>query len=242
MMKTSDRGIAAIVQHEGIVPAPYLDSVGVWTYGIGHTASAGAPDPTKLTRGMPVDMDTALRAVFDVFRADLPKYEARVNKHIKVPLSQHEFDALVSFDFNTGGIYYYNKKTRKWANADLVTKLNAGDRVGAAAAFMNWTKPASIADRRKEEMQLFRTGVYPTRRAAVWPVNDKGRITWKPERTLSAAQILAYLRPDEQPKPQPKPDPVPSTPAPAPQPASSPWSLAALLAAFLAIFTFKRNN
>lgn len=35
-MKTSDRGIFALAKHEGIVPAPYLDSVGVWTYGYAY--------------------------------------------------------------------------------------------------------------------------------------------------------------------------------------------------------------
>lgn len=33
-MRTSDRGIAALVAHEGIVPGPYLDSAHVWSYGI----------------------------------------------------------------------------------------------------------------------------------------------------------------------------------------------------------------
>ena len=41
-MKTSDAGIFALALHEGIVPGPYRDSVGVWTYGIGHTLGAGA--------------------------------------------------------------------------------------------------------------------------------------------------------------------------------------------------------
>ena len=40
-MRTSDLGIIALLGHEGIVPGPYYDSVGVLTYGVGHTASAG---------------------------------------------------------------------------------------------------------------------------------------------------------------------------------------------------------
>ena len=35
------------------MPGPYLDVKGVWTFGIGHTAAAGAPDPATLPRGMP---------------------------------------------------------------------------------------------------------------------------------------------------------------------------------------------
>lgn len=96
-MKTSDKGMIALMQHEGIVPAPYADSVGVWTYGIGHTAAAGAPDPKTLPMGMPDDLDAALREVMAVFKRDIATYEAAVNKAVKVPLEQHEFDALVSF-------------------------------------------------------------------------------------------------------------------------------------------------
>jgi hypothetical protein len=92
MMRTSDAGIFALALHEGIVPAPYLDSVNVWTYGIGHTAAAGAPDPAQMPRGNPADLERALARVFEVFRADLPKYEAEVRAAVKVPLRQHEFE------------------------------------------------------------------------------------------------------------------------------------------------------
>ena len=48
-MKTSDAGLFALALHEGIVPAPYKDSVGVLTYGIGHTLGAGSVSYTHLT-------------------------------------------------------------------------------------------------------------------------------------------------------------------------------------------------
>ena len=47
-MKMTDRGLLALARHEGIVPAPYLDVARVWTFGVGHTAAAGAPDPDRL--------------------------------------------------------------------------------------------------------------------------------------------------------------------------------------------------
>lgn len=56
-MHTTDRGLLALVRHEGIVPGPYLDVKQVWTFGIGHTASAGSPDPARMPRGMPVDLE-----------------------------------------------------------------------------------------------------------------------------------------------------------------------------------------
>ena len=59
-MQTTDRGLLALVRHEGIVPAPYLDVKRVWTFGVGHTAAAGAPDPARMPRGMPADLDAGL--------------------------------------------------------------------------------------------------------------------------------------------------------------------------------------
>jgi lysozyme len=183
-MKTSDAGIFALALHEGIVPAPYKDSVGVWTYGIGHTAAAGAPDPAKMPRGMPNDMDAALADVFAVFRADLPKYEAGVNRAVKVPITQAQFDALVSFHYNTGAI----------GRASLVKRLNAGDKAGAAAGFMAWKKPAEIIPRRKEEQKLFATGTYPGGQVTVWRVDGSGRVIWKPVKRLTMPQVLDLLR------------------------------------------------
>ena len=182
-MKTSDAGLFALALHEGIVPAPYKDSVGVWTYGIGHTLGAGYPDPAKMQRGMPTNLDAALRDVFDLFRRDVAKYEAGVNRAVKVPVTQAQFDALVSFHYNTGAI----------GRASFVKRLNAGDEVGAAAGMMAWSKPASIIDRRKAEQKLFAKGIYPTGTVPVWKVDGNGRVIWKPARRLTKDQVLALL-------------------------------------------------
>ena len=175
-MKTSPRGIAAIAQHEGIVPAPYLDSVRVWTFGIGHTAAAGGPDPSDMPRGMPGDIDMAIEKAIRVFKTDLATYEARVKKHVTAPLKQHQFDALVSFDFNTGGVWYRSKKTGRMTHAKIVQHLNAGDFEAAGKAFMGWLKPPEIRMRRESEQRLFVTGKYSTKPITVWNVNDQGRI------------------------------------------------------------------
>ena len=101
-MQMTDRGLLALVRHEGIVPGPYRDVKQVWTFGIGHTVAAGPPDPTIMPRGLPADLDAGIREAFRVFRADLARYEAAVLRAVKVPLKPHEFDALVSFHYNTG--------------------------------------------------------------------------------------------------------------------------------------------
>lgn len=182
-MKTSDKGIAALMQHEGIVPGPYFDSKGIQTYGVGHTADAGAPDPADLPAGMPEDLDTELRRVFDVFSTDLPKYEADVDRAIKVPVTQHEFDAAVSFHYNTGAI----------GTATWVKTLNGGDRAKAAEQIMNWTKPEEIIPRREAEQRLFRDGIYPSEPIVVWQVNTSRHVIWSPARTLTQDEALKLM-------------------------------------------------
>lgn len=184
-MRMSDKGIFALALHEGIVPGPYRDSEGIWTYGVGHTAAAGAPNPAAMPRGAPSDLDAALRDVFALFRRDLAKYEAEVLAAVRVPVSQPQFDALVSFHYNTGGI----------ARARITQRLNAGDINGASEAFGGWMKPKAVIARRKAEQALFRHGHYPGGDVPVWGVDDAGRVIWRPVRRLSFAEVLDMMRP-----------------------------------------------
>ena len=193
-MQTTDRGLLALILHEGVVPGAYLDVKDVWTFGIGHTAAAGPPDPARMPRGMPADLDAGIREAFRVFRTDLAAFEAEVLRAVKVPLQPHEFDALVSFHYNTGGI----------AKAALTRHLNAGNRTSAAAAFMGWLKPAAIRSRREAERDLFARGIYPTGTFPVWAVDRNGRVDFsRPVRRLSEAEALALLRPSGSPMPPP---------------------------------------
>jgi lysozyme len=185
-MIMTDRGLLALARHEGIVPAPYLDVTRVWTFGVGHTAAAGAPDPGRLPRGMPADLDAGIRESLRLFRADLARYEAEVVRAVTVPLVPHEFDALVSFHYNTGAI----------TRAALTRYLNAGDRAGAGAAFMNWLRPASLRSRREAERDLFLHGRYPEGPIPVWAADAEGRVDLsRPVRRLGATEALALLQP-----------------------------------------------
>lgn len=189
-MQMTDRGLLALVRHEGIVPGPYRDVKQVWTFGIGHTAVAGTPDPATMPRGLPADLNAGIREAFRVFRSDLARYEAAVLRAVKVPLEAHEFDALVSFHYNTGGI----------AKAALTRHLNAGDRSAAAAAFMGWLKPVAIRSRREAERDLFADGRYPTGTIPVWSVDRNGRVDFsRPIRRLTEDEALALLRPASAP-------------------------------------------
>jgi len=185
-MKTSKKGLVKIISHEGIVVGPYLDSVGVWTYGVGHTVNAGGIDPAKLPK---VDTrnwaDGLVRAelikALSLYEQDLKKYEDRVNKAIKVPLKQHQFDALVSFDFNTGGIF----------KANLTKEINSGNFSGRG--FMGWVRPKEIIGRRTAEQMLFITGDYEDKKTKV-PVYDTTS-TGKPEfrESMTSSELTTLM-------------------------------------------------
>lgn len=179
-MQTSPQGIAELISHEAIVPYRYRDSVRVDTFGVGHTASAGAPDP----RQMPFAKEYPLSKVVNVFRSDLRKFERRVNNAVKVKVSQHEYDALVSFDFNTGGV----------DRAALTRSLNAGQKAAAAEQFMNWSKPPEIIPRRRAEQRLFREGAYASGgRANVYPADGAGRVLWSRGRRIDLQQAVPQI-------------------------------------------------
>lgn len=200
MNKVSDKGLVALAIKEGLVPAPYLDSVGVWTYGIGLAETSGLePNPVKMKRGMPDNIDEAINEALRIFPRVLKKYEDDVNRAVKVPVAQHEFDALVSFHYNTGGI----------SRAALTRHLNAGKREAAAKGFMGWTKPPEIRKRREAEMRLFRDGVYPDGEIPVYNVTASNR-PGKVIKSLTGAEALAIIKAGDAKPQQTTPTPRPS--------------------------------
>jgi len=223
-MKTSNQGLYAIALHEGIVPAPYLDVAGYWTFGIGHAETSGlAPNPKHMARGMPADMDAAIKQAFDLFRAKIGTYEAAVNRAITVPLAQHEFDALVSFQFNTGAI----------AKASGTKALNAGDKADAVRRFKLYNKAGGVVNRglvrrRDEEADTFLRAKYPSGPIPIYAVSSSGSLGGI-VRSMREAEAMRLLAPQRAPQPQAAPT--------APTPATNTTSpLAALFRALLAMF------
>lgn len=155
-MRTSRNGMAFILAEEAIVLSAYLDNAKVWTIGAGHTAAAGPPAPKA---GMTITLSEALA----LFARDLARFEAGVLKAVKAPLKQHEFDALVSFHYNTGAI----------STGTVDDKLNRGDRAGAMTTLTAYNKAGGsvlkgLVDRRARERALFERGEYGSRAVAVY--------------------------------------------------------------------------
>lgn len=153
----------ALLAEEGIVLRAYQCSAGVWTIGAGHTAQAGPPVPKK---GMTISLEEAML----LFRRDLEPYERQVLRAVKVPLKQHEFDALVLFHFNTGAIH----------SGSVDDKLNRGDVEGAMATFRQYVKAGGktstgLKNRRAREEAMFRRGEYFERAILLEDMNGRRR-------------------------------------------------------------------
>lgn len=150
--RMSEKGLAMLMREEGFVPYAYNDPAGHATFGVGHLIHLGrvtAADQRKWgTRGNPKSRDF----VMDVLRNDIKKYESAVNAAVKVGMSQKMFDACVSLCFNIG--------TGGFAGSTVVKRLNAGDRAGAANAFLLWDQPSMLRPRRQRERALFLGGDY----------------------------------------------------------------------------------
>ena len=140
-MKTSSTGRAFIRDAEGEKLTTYRCSAGVPTIGVGHTG----PD-VKMGMTITKAQSEALLV------ADLARFEKAVTASVKVPLTQNQFDALVSLAFNIGA--------GAFAKSTLVRVLNGGhyDQVGAQLA--HWNKVdgrpnKGLTVRRAREAALF---------------------------------------------------------------------------------------
>jgi lysozyme len=133
--RVSPAGIALIKQFEGCArrrpdgryeayPDPGTGGE-PWTIGWGATGSDGQGG--RIGRGT-----VWTGAQCDVrLEADLIRFAAEVTRAIgPAPTTQAQFDALVSFHYNTGAI----------ARATLTRKHRAGDRAGAAREFARWVR------------------------------------------------------------------------------------------------------
>lgn len=135
---------------EGLELKAYPDVVGVWTIGYGHTKT--------VKPRMVITEKEAER----LLREDLDWAEKAVANAVKVPITQPQFDAMVSLCFNIGA--------GAFSKSTLVRKLNAGDYEGAAQQFRVWVKGTDpntkqkvtikgLVNRRADEEALFRKGM-----------------------------------------------------------------------------------
>lgn len=148
-MKLSDKGLAFLEAHEGVVLKAYRCPAGIWTIGAGLTSASGV---VKVRPGMILSNAEASRLLREALSKN---YQPRVARAMPAA-EQHEFDAGTCFDFNTGAIHRatWVKRWREKADDALIK-----------AGLMAWVKGGGrvlpgLKRRREEEAVMLLEGRY----------------------------------------------------------------------------------
>lgn len=151
-----EKGLELICRKESFRAKPYLCPSGVPTQGFGTTRN---PDTGKLItlQDKAIDKSTALRWL----KMDCDQvYSPIVDKLCRDDLTQNEFDALVSFTYNTGGYYLNHRGQRVPYQLYNLVNLRADEQTlrvywKKTAITGNGKKLLGLEIRRAEEVDLF---------------------------------------------------------------------------------------
>lgn len=140
----NDRGIELVKHFEAFYPKAYQDEVGIWTIGWGHTGLKHNDGTVYRGRTITEEQGEAL------LKYDMNVFERRVDRLVSVPLTDDQYSALVSFDFNTGGL----------EGSTLRKLLNQGDYDSVPSQLLRWDKAGGkrlkgLTRRRISEGRLF---------------------------------------------------------------------------------------
>lgn len=117
---------------------------GQWLIGYGHAGG--------VTPGLTITKAQAERYLDQ----DLGRCERAIERAVTVAVTANEFSAMAALCYNIGATSF--------VGSSVVERLNAGDRAGAADAFLMWTKitvsgekreATALRARRAEERKLF---------------------------------------------------------------------------------------
>jgi lysozyme len=136
----SKRAYDLIKEHEGLRLEAYQVPGDKVTIGFGHTK--GVKLGNKITK----------EQAEILLKLDVQHVVDRIRPMIEVPVSQEQFDSLVSLAFNIG--------TTAFSKSTLLKKLNEGDTPGAYQEFAKWSKAGKerskgLLKRRGQEADLF---------------------------------------------------------------------------------------
>lgn len=148
-LTTSAAGLALIKKYEGLGLSAYLCPAGKPTIGYGHLIKKSEK---YFLRPITEAQAEAL------LLADCKIAEIFINGVVRVPLTQGQFDALVSFCFNLG--------VGALDKSSLLSYLNAGNYGAASMQFQAWVKVRNpktnqleisrgLINRRMDEYKLF---------------------------------------------------------------------------------------
>jgi len=172
-MVTSQDGIDLIKDFEKFRPNAYPDA-GAWAIGYGHTAGVKQGDTCTIEEAE------------DFLRLDLEETERYVQGVVEVPLTQHQFDAIVSLTFNMG---IGNLK-----KSDVLRMLNRKNYDGACRQFARHNRSEGevmngLIRRRAAEMALWNLPDYvPSDKSPVHPPLPDREVGARPDKPSDATQ------------------------------------------------------
>lgn len=140
-MKISTQGLDLIKQFEGLRLQAYMPTpIDIPTIGYGHTKTAK------------IGMKITEKGADMLLKQDLAWAETAVNKHVKVALTQPQYDALCSFVYNLGATNF--------RRSTLLKRLNEGNYTEASKELLRWDKQGKkvlrgLTRRREAERSLF---------------------------------------------------------------------------------------
>lgn len=136
-------------------PDVHSDPKGNPTVGVGHKLTPEEISSNSVMIGgvrVPLSRNLTDVEINTLLLQDIAAQgESYVQRLVKVPLTQNQFDALCSFTFNVGG--------GKLAGSTLLKELNKGNYADIPNLLMEWTgKPVlrGLINRRENEATLFR--------------------------------------------------------------------------------------
>jgi lysozyme len=141
-MKFSATGMELLKKSEGFRSRVYADVAGVLTIGYGHRLLHA----DSFSNGIDEPQASNLLA------CDVRDAEHAVQRMVKVPLTQGQYDAIVDFTFNLGA--------GKLATSTFLKDLNAGRYDDAAKQLLSWDHAggkecAALKARRAAEVELW---------------------------------------------------------------------------------------
>jgi GH24 family phage-related lysozyme (muramidase) len=142
MRHITQEGLDLIKHHEGYSSQIYICPAGYPTIGYGHLILSHEDFSNGITK----------KQAEDILRQDVQIAERAVLRLITVPLTDNQFNALVSFTFNLGGGALQRSTLRR--------VINRGDHAGVPQQFMRWVwangqKLRGLIRRRGDEAILY---------------------------------------------------------------------------------------
>jgi len=146
-MEPSVACINLIKSFEGLSLRPYLDTARIPTIGYG---TIKYPSGKRVTMQ---DSRITVSEAFSYLMNDVANFAKSIDKLVKVPLTQNQYDAIVSFTYNVG--------IGALKSSTLLRKLNVNPNdPSIRAEFRKWVRAAGLVikglqNRREKEANLY---------------------------------------------------------------------------------------